>query len=127
MISKPHGYVLAVILLFLDQISKYIVVNNFYFIKNTGAAWGILKGSNYILIIVSFLVIFYALRYFSYHPVALSILLGGVLGNLYDRIFRGYVVDFININLFNYPLFNLADAFITISMMLLAWKMMKEK
>ncbi len=127
MISKNQGYLLAVCLLLLDQISKYIIVNNFYYVKNTGAAWGILKNSQFFLIVVSLIVLFYVIRYFSYHPLAFSILLGGILGNLVDRIFRGYVIDFINIKLFNYPLFNIADSCITIAILLIAWKMLREK
>jgi len=125
-ITIKNGYILAFVLLVLDQLSKYIVVNNFDFIKNTGAAWGILKNSQLLLIIISLVVIFYVARYFSYYPLAFSLLLGGVLGNLVDRIFRGYVIDFINIRIFNYPWFNLADSLITISIILLAIKMIKE-
>ncbi len=127
MITKKQGYLFAVVLFLLDQLSKYFVVNNFYYIKNTGAAWGILKNSQTFLVITSLLVIFYAIYHFTYHPQAFSFLLGGVLGNLFDRIFRGYVIDFIDLHLFNYPLFNLADSFIVIGMILLALKIMKKE
>jgi signal peptidase II len=124
--TKKQGLILALIILALDQLLKAIMLN-FNYIKNTGAAWGILKNSSFFLIIISIIVIFYINRYFSYHPLALSILLGGTLGNLTDRIFRGYVIDFINIYLFNFPLFNLADIAISCSIILLLYKMIKEK
>jgi len=126
-VSKKRGILFAILLLILDQISKFFIIKNSTYISNTGAAWGILSNSQYLLIIISLIVIFYTLRYFSYHPLALSFLLGGTLGNLTDRIFRKEVIDFINIRIFNYPLFNLADVFITIAITLLIIKTIKEK
>jgi len=126
-VSKKRGILFAILLLILDQISKFFIIKNSTYISNTGAAWGILSNSQYLLIIISLIVIFYTLRYFSYHSLALSFLLGGTLGNLTDRIFRKEVIDFINIRIFNYPLFNLADVFITIAITLLIIKTIKEK
>jgi signal peptidase II len=117
--SKRQGYILAVLILIIDQISKFYAVNNFNYVLNTGAAWGILKGSNFLLIIVSLVAIFYIIRYFKYNLLALSLLLGGILGNVVDRIFKGHVIDFINIKIFNYPLFNIADMFIVTAVILL--------
>ena len=125
--SKKQGYILTIIILSLDQISKFIAIQNFNYTFNRGAAWGILENSQILLVIIAFLAIFYANRYFSYHPLAFSMLLGGIFGNLTDRIFRGHVIDFINIKIFNYPLFNLADSFITIAVFLLFIKIIKEK
>jgi signal peptidase II len=124
--TKKQGLILALIILFLDQVIKEIMIN-FNHVQNTGAAWGILRNSTFFLIIISIVVVFYINRYFSYHPLAVSILLGGTLGNLIDRIFRGYVIDYINIYIFNFPLFNLADIAISCSIILIIWKMIKEK
>ena len=124
--TKKQGLILALIILFLDQVIKEIMIN-FNHVQNTGAAWGILRNSTFFLIIISIVVVFYINRYFSYHPLAVSILLGGTLGNLIDRIFRGYVIDYINIYIFNFPLFNLADIAISCSIILLLYKMIKEK
>ncbi len=121
-INKKHGYTLALAILLIDQILKIISINNNNYITNTGAAWGLLQGSNFLLIIISFIVIFYINRYFMSNPLALSILLGGVLGNLFDRIFRGHVIDFIDIKLFNYPLFNVADIAIVLAIILIIFK-----
>tara|TARA_Y100001970_G_C14008708_1_gene737255 strand:+ start:223 stop:639 length:417 start_codon:yes stop_codon:yes gene_type:complete len=104
-------------------------------ISNKGIAWGIDgDGSlSYILtpITVILTVIIIALLYRSsnekdktrrayYNPFALSLILGGALGNLFDRIFYGEVVDFIGLfqNIFPF-IFNLADTFVTIGMIML--------
>ncbi|MBT3865791.1 signal peptidase II [Candidatus Woesearchaeota archaeon] len=120
--KKKQGYILALIILLVDQLLKLSFISNNNYITNTGAAWGLLQGSNFLLIIFSFVVIFYINRYFLSHPLALSILLGGVLGNLFDRIFRGHVIDFIDIKLFNYPLFNIADIAIVLAIFLIILK-----
>tara|TARA_Y100000310_G_scaffold294203_1_gene324488 strand:+ start:1422 stop:1808 length:387 start_codon:yes stop_codon:yes gene_type:complete len=125
--SKKQGFILAIIILIIDQISKLIVIQNFNFTTNTGAAWGMFKNSQILLMVIAFIAIFYVNRYFAYHPLAFSMLLGGIFGNLTDRIFRGHVIDFINIKIFNYPLFNFADTFITISVFLIFIKVIKEK
>ncbi len=121
-ISKKQGYILASIILILDQVSKLIAIKNNSYITNTGSAWGLFQGSSFLIIIISFVVIFYINRYFSSHPLGLSILLGGVLGNSFDRVFRGNVIDFINIRMFNYPLFNIADIAIVIAIVLIIFK-----
>lgn len=120
--KKKQGYILALAILLIDQILKLIAINNNNYITNTGAAWGLLQGSNFLLIIISFIVIFYINRYFKSHPLALSILLGGVLGNLFDRVFRGHVIDFIDIKLLNYPLFNIADIAIVLAVLLIIFE-----
>ncbi|MBT4576870.1 signal peptidase II [Candidatus Woesearchaeota archaeon] len=121
-ISKKQGYILAGIILILDQLSKLIAINNNTYITNTGSAWGLFQGSRFLLLVISFIAIFYINRYFSSHPLGLSLLLGGVLGNLCDRLFRGHVIDFIDIKLFNYPLFNIADIAIVIAIVLIIFK-----
>ena len=120
--NKKQGYILALSILLIDQLLKLFFINNNNYITNTGAAWGLLQGSNFLLIVLSFIVIFYINRYFSSHPLALSILLGGVLGNSVDRIFRGHVIDFIDIKLFNYPLFNIADMAIVLAVLIIIFK-----
>lgn len=123
--TKKQGYILALAILIIDQLLKIFIINNNNYITNSGIAWGLLQGSNFLIIIISFTVIFYINRYFSSHPLALSILLGGLLGNLFDRIFRGHVIDFIDIKLFNYPLFNLADIAIVTAVAIIILKIKK--
>ncbi|MEW6571089.1 MAG: signal peptidase II [Nitrospirota bacterium] len=118
----------------LDQITKYLVnryidasdsVEIFPFlhivnVRNTGAAFGILKDLNsgfFILVSAgAILFISYLLIKNAYNYVGLSLLLGGALGNLIDRMLYGKVVDFIDFSLgeFHWPAFNVADSSLTI-------------
>lgn len=121
--SLKKYYLFSLIIIIIDQISKLIIIKNFSYIKNTGAAWGILNNSQLLLIIISIIITLYIIKYFKNYPLEFSLILGGTIGNLIDRIFRSYVIDFININLFNYPLFNFADTFIIIGAILLGIKL----
>ena len=56
-----------------------------------------------------------------------SLILGGTIGNGIDRIIRGYVVDFINLNFIDFPVFNIADLFINIGFLLLLYSLFKNK
>lgn len=136
--NKKIVMISSVVLLF-DQIIKSIIelnnvhvtlISNFFafnYYQNTGAAFSILEGKTYALIAISLvmLVLIYSMA-FS-HPdsklknVAFGLLIGGVLGNLIDRIFYGYVRDFIDIKLFSYhaPVFNIADMAITFGVVLI--------
>lgn len=75
-------------------------------------------------IILIFLLIYYIFKNYSnltnIEKLSIAMILGGGIGNLIDRIFRGYVIDYIDINkFFKYPLFNLADIFIVIGFILI--------
>ncbi len=133
---------LTIILLTLfDQISKIIVVNNFelydsvvlinnflkfYYLKNTGASFGILSGKMVLIILINLIMIIYLIREIINHKesnlllVSSSLIISGAFGNLIDRVFRGSVIDFISFTIFNreMPVFNLADTFITIGVIL---------
>lgn len=115
--------ILGTILVLLDQVlKKYFTENSYYFtffslhfVKNTGMSFGLMQGKVIIMILFSFLFLgmlwlfrneFKDCKYF------LMLLSAGTVGNLIDRIFRGYVVDFFDLGWF--PVFNLADAMITI-------------
>ena len=131
--------VLAIVL--IDQITKlaaikylkgnkpFIRIEDFfqlYYVENTGAAFGIFKNGRYFFIIISILVIifvaFFVFKYFNSliltMKIALSMFIGGAIGNLIDRIRLGYVVDFLSFRLpwgYDFPVFNIADTFIVIS------------
>ena len=130
------------IILILDQISKILIdlylkindslpiINNFFnitSINNYGAAFGIFKEKKFLLIIftlLSLLIIFRFVNTFKLNKrnnIAFSFLLGGITGNLLDRLFLGYVRDFLDFNLFgyNFPVFNLGDTFIFLGVVLL--------
>jgi len=119
----------------LDQLTKYLIVSfkpfwNLNFLKihlitNTGAGFGILKGNTNFLALISTIVVIFLFFYYpqisknKYEQLFFSLLLGGTLGNLIDRIFRKKVIDFIDLNF--WPAFNIADAAITISVIGLIW------
>lgn len=101
------------------------IINLSYF-ENTGAAFSILEGKTIFLSIITLVVIVLAIYYVIKHkvkqPLALTsfaLLIAGGIGNLIDRIFRGYVIDYIEIRLFNFAVFNFADCCVVIGAFLL--------
>ena len=143
--------IISIILLCIDQISKLLVVNlltktdsitiikNFFYltyINNDGAAFSILVGKRIFLILIAVLVIVMLISYIKKNNiqnklelVSISLIIGGSLGNLMDRVVRGYVIDFLDFKLFNYnfPIFNLADTFIVIGVILLLLKEIRKE
>ncbi|MCX6712016.1 MAG: signal peptidase II [Candidatus Woesearchaeota archaeon] len=109
-------YIIALIVIFLDQITKYIFKNYFTYTKNYGAAFGILQNQQIFFIIISIIAII-TIILIKKDLISLGFLLGGVIGNLIDRSYYGYVIDFIDLKI--WPSFNLADAFSTIGVILL--------
>mgnify|MGYP001602551706 CR=1 FL=1 len=132
---KYLKYGFLVFFLFLcDQISKYLLQGrdislfpyvSFQYIENTGAAFSLFQGYNFALIFISLLVFIFVLYYFLEYPLALSFILAGLLGNLFDRIFLGFVRDFIALGI--WPIFNLADTWNTIGIALLLYLFWKEE
>lgn len=132
---------IASIITILDQITKWLVATNlgynyevqiiknfFYltYVKNKGAAWGILQNGRIFFVLVT-MGVSVGILYFmgkekrGYKKLVLSFILGGALGNFIDRLFRGYVIDFLDFYIFsyNFPTFNVADIFITVGTILL--------
>ena len=128
---------ITLITLVIDQTSKYLIlinmkefesipiINNFFkvtFMKNTGAAFSFLEGNVPLIIIVTSIIIIFILRYIKItnpkrqEKIFYSLIIGGAFGNLIDRIVHGYVIDFLDFNLFgyNYPVFNVADISIVV-------------
>ncbi len=141
-------FIVAVVSLFLDQFAKiligifftlnerFVVIKNFFsihFIENYGAAWSLLNNKVDFLIVVSLLAIFiiyhymYSFKRSKRNNIAFGLLLGGIVGNLIDRVFLGYVRDFLSFKIFsyNYPVFNLADVFIVMGVFLLIVAILK--
>ncbi|EKU45881.1 lipoprotein signal peptidase [Staphylococcus massiliensis S46] len=88
-------------------------------LRNKGAAFGILQGQRWFFIIVTLIVVLGIIYYLQTEgsnnrriSFALSLLLGGAIGNFFDRLIRGEVVDSLDFRLIDYPIFNLADVFI---------------
>lgn len=138
---KKKVYVLASISLLLDQITKLlaylyldnlVLIPNFLnltYVENTGAAWGILDNNRIILVGASVITLLFISKYLKSEDnisklstISYGILIGGIFGNLLDRLFRGYVIDFLSFNIFgyNFPVFNIADALIVIGVILMA-------
>lgn len=110
----------AFFVVLLDQLSKLFMETRYSVSHNYGAAFGLFQGQRFLLIFAALLVVFLVFKYRKeYDYLALGFLLGGTIGNLIDRLLKGYVVDFINLGF--WPSFNLADAFSTIGVFLLIY------
>lgn len=119
---------------FLRPNNPVIVINNFLYltlVRNRGAAFGIFKdqGSLFVLIsIFAIVLIFLNLKNKNNSfilKLSLSLILGGAIGNLIDRLRFGFVVDFLDFRV--WPVFNLADSAITIAAFLLTWELFFKK
>ena len=136
--------VLFVFLTFLDQLTKkiasmYLIGNDItiipnilelHYLENKGAAWGLFQNSTWILGCFSLLilgVIFYAYFKLSYEKrflflrIIFCMLAAGALGNCIDRFWHHYVVDFIYVSAIDFPVFNVADCYVTIAAVLLLY------
>jgi len=101
------------------------------YVQNTGAAFGLLGGWRAFLLVIGFVVII-AILYINAHltkkdhlHLPLAIILGGSIGNLLDRIFRSYVIDYIDFRV--WPVFNLADIMINIGFLILIYQILFNK
>ncbi len=142
--NKPvlYGISILVILLILDQITKAIIISNnlnktiipnvleITNVQNTGGAFGVGQGNTTMFIITNIVVLGLIIRFIYLQKdfmdkitlYTLFIILAGGFGNLIDRLFRGFVVDFIKIfPSTNFPVFNLADIYITLGWIFLAF------
>ncbi len=130
-------WIIAAIIIALDQFSK-ILIHYFqpqstfiHLVQNTGAGFGILRGQTLWLALISLIVAAAVIlnhKKISSHTsvqVLWGLFLGGVIGNLIDRALRGYVIDFIDLQV--WPAFNVADAAITAAVIGLVWWYWKEK
>lgn len=109
---------------------SFIVIPNFFkinYLQNTGAAFSSFEGMRYVFIIVSIVIFLLLIKYIKntdikrkFEIVSLGMILGGLVGNLIDRIFYGYVIDYLSFTIFGYSfaVFNLADSFIVIGVIL---------
>jgi len=115
--------------LFATPREDVTVINNFFYftyLENTGAAYGMFSGSVVPLAIFSsvFIVGILVYDYFNHednwlYVLGVSFIVSGAIGNLIDRIFLGYVRDFISIRLFSF-VFNIADLWVTVGVVLFA-------
>ena len=135
-------YVIAIFILLFDQISKslieiyfklnesFVIVKDFFNITvahNTGGAWSILNNHSYLFIIFSVVALIVLIRFmFQFknnlrNNIAFACTVAGIMSNLADRLFVGYVRDFLDFKIlgYDYPIFNIADIAIVVGVLLL--------
>ena len=136
--------VLTIILTAIDQISKYFALTllkpvgnitfiegfmDFTFVENRGAAFGILNGRVWLLLVIAAvicIVIIAAMlkmpntKEYKWLKWSLMLILAGAIGNVADRLFRGYVVDFFEFTFIKWPVFNMADIYVVIGTIVMA-------
>lgn len=125
------------LLFFMNYGQSITIIKNFFnitLIGNTGAAFSILSSNTILLIIISVVVLNILYFFFikgktltDFEQVSYGLLVGGIMGNLIDRVLRMQVVDYLDFNIFgyNFPVFNLADIVIVISMILIVIQIIK--
>ena len=139
---KKKIYWLAILFFLVDLISKQVIIrlidlsnsvkiipDFFYltYVRNEGAAFSILKNQYVLILLVTFFALFFINSYLTNQKInklesfSYSMIIGGILGNLFDRLVYGYVIDFFDFRFgkFHYPIFNIADTFIVIGVILL--------
>ena len=143
--TKLYFLSLTIFIILIDQFTKYLMFYNkklfinkdfllfkLDFVKNYGAAFNIFSGSRIFLSLISILfsilliyLIFRKNTLILFDLYSYSFILGGTIGNGIDRIIKGFVVDFINLNIINFPVFNIADLSINIGFIFLLYYIFK--
>lgn len=142
--------IFSLLIIILDQIIKFVVIQNmelyssitiiknFFnitYVQNIGAAFSILSGNVVFLSLISLIVLVAIYIYLSkkksfnkIQTIAYSMLIGGIVGNMIDRIFRGFVIDYLDFSIlkYNFPVFNFADICIVVSAIILLIFSIKE-
>jgi len=120
----------------LDQLTKWLTVVyldlhesiplwedvfHFTYERNPGAAWGILKDNRWVFMVFSTVAIiglsiylFGFCKQSKWIKIPLAMIIGGGIGNMIDRVLLGYVIDFLDFTLIDFPVFNVADSFVTV-------------
>ena len=139
-LSAVSGFLVMVLLVLGDQYVNYLAftrlrgqapfvvipdVFELEYLENTGAAFGLFQNARWVfmigtvLVIAAVLVVYYLLPMEKkYRPlrVIAVFLCAGAAGNMIDRVFRGYVIDMFSFSLIDFPIFNLADVYVVLSM-----------
>lgn len=134
---------MIICLVSIDQLVKFTIIKNIYnseltiingilnltYVENTGGAFGIGNDSTIMFVIVNIIVIGLITKFIiskknetpTYILIGLGLILTGGIGNLIDRIFRGFVIDYIDFSpLIKYPVFNIADIYVVIGCIIIA-------
>ena len=145
--NRVYFILLSLLITLIDQFTKYIInlnhnllINNDFiffsidYVKNYGAAFNMFSGSRILLSTVSTIITFFLLYLILYKKnlrnldlYSYSFILGGTIGNGIDRIIKGYVIDYINLNFINFPVFNVADISINIGLVFIIYGLIKNK
>ena len=147
---KRRIIISSIITLLIDILSKFgieryfelseskIIIPNFFTLTkvyNYGVSFSMLNNERYIIILITLVVfgmlIAYAKKFKNNfrNSLMFGLLFGGIIGNLIDRIFLGYVIDFLDFKIFgyNYPVFNIADIGIVFGVMLMIYAIIKKE
>ena len=141
--------IVIVALITLDQWVKFEIVKNIQlggvkpfipkilsltYLRNTGAAFSILENQQWLFAVITLVVIGAAMWYLSKHIKgsvwllsALSLIIAGGIGNFIDRMRQGFVVDMFQLDFINFAIFNVADSYLTIGVLVLIVMMLKEE
>lgn len=141
--------IVIVVLIALDQWVKFEIVKNIQlgevkpfipkivsltYLRNTGAAFSILENQQWLFAVITLVVIGAAIWYLSKHIKgsvwllsALSLIIAGGIGNFIDRMRQGFVVDMFQLDFINFAIFNVADSYLTIGVLVLIVMMLKEE
>jgi len=144
---RIQSWLIGGLSLLADRLTKQLVMARFHpgqslpffppllrltYVQNTGAAFGVLRGQQFLFIVISVVVIGWVSRELLTRPPtepriawAYGLILGGAVGNLIDRLRLGYVVDFIDLRV--WPVFNVGDSAITVGVALLLWEAMRRR
>ena len=139
------------LLLLIDQFIKYMITNHMklydsitiipkffkiFYIRNTGAAFSILENQRILLMMISVIMIILIDRFLkkeknlkSIYIIPFGMIMGGIFGNLMDRILYHEVIDYLSFSIhkYSFPVFNFADMMITIGMIILIWFTIREE
>ena len=147
---KKKDIIYSSIIVIVDLISKLVIdkllkinetisiINNFFSITkvfNRGASFSMFIGYRLLFILIGIITIVVLFKYLNNFKMnnrnifAFSLLIGGIIGNLIDRVIYGYVIDFLDFNIFGYdaPIFNIADTCICVGAFLLFYAIMKRE
>ena len=144
-------YWITVIVFIIDQVTKYIIraslnlgsgvvviphLFNIVHSRNKGAAFGMFQNHSQYLTVITFVAVFLILYLFITTPkkdkllrAAYGMILGGALGNLYDRVISGYVTDFLDFHIgqHSWPTFNVADSCISVAIVLIIYDAIRKE
>ncbi|KAF5077281.1 Lipoprotein signal peptidase [anaerobic digester metagenome] len=135
----------AVILIGLDQATKYLALTNlkpigsmvfikgfldFTFVENRGVAFGMFSGQRWFILLLTVVITVALLYYYNKLPktkeyqmvrMVMILIFSGAIGNMIDRVYHGYVVDFFEFSFFRFPVFNVADIYVVVGVCILAF------